>query len=284
MTPFAALPAHPTGLAIDTHAHVFTRDLPMADGRRYTPDHDARLADYLGHLNRHGLSHGVLIQPSFLGTDNSHMLDAIAQSGGRLRGVAVVDPYISAQHLEDMHAAGVRGIRLNLFGRDTPPLREPLWQGLLTQVNRLGWHVELHIPARRLHEAIPPLIAAQCRIVVDHFGRPDPTPRLGDPGFAYLLSQAPYEGLWVKLSAAYRLWPEQDVVSLGREAIHELLAVFSPNRLMWGSDWPHTEHRAHANYTSTHNALLALVDDAAIRHTIFADTPSALFGIEGDTP
>ena len=134
-----------------------------------------------------------------------------------------------------------------------------------------------------MHEAITPLIAANCRIVVDHFGRPDPVLGLQDPGFAYLLSPARYNRLWVKLSAPYRLWPVENTAAQDREATRQLLSAFPATRLMWGSDWPHTEHRDEANYLSAHNALHEWVADAAVRHTILADTPSALLGIEGDT-
>lgn len=89
-------------LGIDAHAHVFSKDLSLASGRRYSPDYDATVQAYLANLSEHGLSHGVLVQPSFLGTDNRFLLDALAQAPDRLRGVAVVDTDISRGALQHM--------------------------------------------------------------------------------------------------------------------------------------------------------------------------------------
>lgn len=273
-------PPHAPAIAVDTHAHVFQRGLPLKEGRRYTPDYDAPLASYLALLTQHGLSHGVLVQPSFLGTDNQFMLDALAAAQGRLRGVAVVEPGIDVQTLTQMHKAGVRGIRLNLFGLATPALMQAAWQTLLADINLLGWHVEVHMPAERLHEALGPLIASGCRVVVDHFGRPGAD--AGNPGWPYLLDQAGSGQVWVKLSAAYRVWPLEIRAAQASLAATELLAAFSAARLLWGSDWPHTENQHHAG--PVWDELAVWVPDLQTRNTILADTASALFGIEGDKP
>ncbi|ARP85272.1 amidohydrolase family protein [Bordetella genomosp. 9] len=264
-------------LAVDTHAHVFLRGLPMQDRRRYTPDHDATLDDYLGHLDRHGLTHGVLVQPSFLGTDNRFLLQALAQARGRLRGVVVIEPGISPEELRRLHQAGVRGIRLNLFGLPTPELAGAEWQSLLTALRALDWHVEVHAPAGRLRESLDVLIPSGCRVVVDHFGRPD---GVEDAGFHYLLQQASSGRIWVKLSAAYRIWPQDGRDAQARQAATRLLAAYGPERLLWGSDWPHTENQYHADYASAWRGLAAWVEDDRARRIILADTPSALFGIE----
>ena len=94
------MPPSVTGLAVDSHAHVFLQGLALADTRRHTPDYDAPLTQYLGLLDAHGLSHGVLVQPSFLGTDNSHLVQALRAAPARLRGVAVVDPAIDDAALQ----------------------------------------------------------------------------------------------------------------------------------------------------------------------------------------
>ena len=86
---------------IDTHAHVFHRELKLAPGRRYAPDYDAPLSLYLEQLDHNGMTNGVLVQPSFLGTDNSYLVDCLKQTNGRLRGIAVVDPTVSADELRD---------------------------------------------------------------------------------------------------------------------------------------------------------------------------------------
>ena len=109
--------------AIDGHAHVFRRDLKLSAGRRYARDCDAPLELYLEQLDQNDLSHGVLVQPSFLGTDNSCLVESLGRAGGRLRGVAVVEPTVAREELDRLARIGVVGIRLNLVGQ---PQRTPV--------------------------------------------------------------------------------------------------------------------------------------------------------------
>jgi len=278
------LPSPIPGAAVDTHAHVFHQGLALANTRRHTPDYDATLAEYLGLLDAHGLTHGVLVQPSFLGTDNSHLVEALRAAPARLRGVAVVAQDASESELQALADAGVVGIRLNLFGLDTPALQTPAWQVLLARVNALGWHVEVHLQAARLDGVLPALLATGCRIVVDHFGRPDSALGVLDAGFQYLLRQADSGRIWVKLAAPYRNWAAPACAAAGRLATQQLLDAYTPERLMWGSDWPHTEHRHLASYPAATQWLDAWIDDPAQRRTVLADTPLQLFQFQGDTP
>ncbi|CAB3815610.1 2-pyrone-4,6-dicarbaxylate hydrolase [Achromobacter mucicolens] len=278
------MPSPIPGAAVDTHAHVFHQGLALADTRRHTPDYDATLAEYLGLLDAHGMLHGVLVQPSFLGTDNSHLVQALRAAPARLRGVAVVALDITDTELQDLAGAGVVGIRLNLVGLDSPALQTPAWQSLLARVNALGWHVEIHLQAARLDGVMPALLAAGCRIVVDHFGRPDPALGVSDPGFQYLLRQADSGRVWVKLAAPYRNWAAAACAASGRLATQQLLDAYTPERLMWGSDWPHTEHRHLASYAAATQWLDAWIDDPAQRRAVLADTPLQLFQFKGDTP
>lgn len=260
--------------AVDSHAHVFVRGLPLAAQRRHAPDYDAPLADYLALLDTHGVSHAVLVQPSFLGTDNSFLLAALRAAPGRLRGVVVLDPRTDARALRALAAAGVCGLRLNLVGLPLPDLAQPGWQRLLAEVRALDWHVELHRPAHDLALAAQPVLAAGCRLVVDHFGLPGST-GLSD----WLLRAAAGGRTWVKLSAAYRNWPAASAhaPAAAATAAAQLLQAFGPERLVWGSDWPHTQHREVADYASTHAALAAWVPDPTARQRILADTPAELF-------
>ncbi len=278
------MPSPLPGAAVDTHAHVFHQGLALADTRRHTPDYDATLAEYLDLLDAHGMRHGVLVQPSFLGTDNSHLVQALRAAPARLRGVAVVAQDIADTELQDLAGAGVVGIRLNLVGLDSPALQTPAWQSLLARVNALGWHVEIHLQAARLDGVMPALLAADCRIVVDHFGRPDPAFGVSDPGFQYLLRQADSGRVWVKLAAPYRNWGAAACAASGRLATQQLLDAYTPERLMWGSDWPHTEHRHLASYAAATQWLDAWIDDPAQRRAVLADTPLQLFQFKGDAP
>lgn len=257
--------------AIDSHAHVFVRGLPLALQRRHAPDYDATLADYLALLDAHGVSHAVLVQPSFLGTDNGFLLHALRAAPQRLRGVAVVAPDIGDAALQALADGGVGGIRLNLVGLPLPDLAQPDWQRLLARVRALDWHVEVHRHAQDLALAAQPVLDAGCKLVVDHFGLP------GEAGLSGWLLQAAATGrTWVKLSAAYRNWPGASGPQ-ARATAQQLLQAFGPARLLWGSDWPHTQHRDHIDYAAAHAALADWVPDAAARQTILAETPAALF-------
>ena len=267
----------PAITAVDTHAHVFSRDAAFAGKRRYTPATDATLADYLAMLDRTGSSHGVLIQPSFLGVDNATMLAAIAAAPERLRGVAVVEPTLPFGELAALDARGIVGVRLNLIGESDPPLGTAPWQRHLRDVARLGWHVEIQAEASRLSGVLPPLLAAGVSVVVDHFGRLDPRLGVGDPGFESLCSLGSQGPVFVKLSGPYRLGAGDLGERNAADAAARLLAAFGPHRLLWGSDWPHTQFEASTDTSAMRARLDAWVPDAAARDIVLARTPARLF-------
>ena len=263
--------------AIDSHAHVFTQGLPLAAVRRHAPDHDATLAPYLGLLDAHGVSHGLLVQPSFLGTNNDFLLGALRACPWRLRGVAVVDPEVDEAMLQAMADGGICGIRLNLVGLPLPDLAQPAWQHLFARVRALDWHVELHRESRDLAQAAQPVLDAGCKLVVDHFGRPGTQPTAADAGFNWLLTAADTGQVWVKLSAAYRNWLPAAAGPAAHDAAQALLKAFGAGRLLWGSDWPHTQHRETTCFEAAHAALSDWVHDANARRRILVDTPAQLF-------
>jgi predicted TIM-barrel fold metal-dependent hydrolase len=273
-----AAEAESPGIAsVDTHAHVFTRSLTLAGERRYAPDYDASIAEYLAMLDRNGMARGVLIQPSFLGTDNGYMVSALRQAPERLRGIAVLAPEAEAGTMRALAEAGVVGLRLNLIGRPDPDFGAPVWQGHLARVKDLGWQIEVQAEARRLGRLLPPLIAAGVPVVVDHFGRIDPALGIADPGFAQLLSFGDGGGVWVKLSGAYRIGSGEVGRQTARAAAERLRASFGARRLLWGSDWPHTQFETQASPADALRDLGAWVPDAAERRIVLGDTPAKLF-------
>ncbi|TQK11330.1 putative TIM-barrel fold metal-dependent hydrolase [Herbaspirillum sp. SJZ107] len=270
---------HPSMAAIDTHAHIFQRGLKLANVRRYAPDHDALLADYIGMLDRQGIARGVLVQPSFLGTDNSYLLAGLKLLPGRLRGIAVVGPDATPAALGAMQAAGIAGIRLNLVGNAAvPDFADGRWRALLRQVADLGWQVEVHREAGRLPAVLQPLLDAGVKVVVDHFGRPDPALGVDDPGFRFLLDAASTRRVWIKLSGAYRNGAGGRGQQIALDAIPLLRHAFGMERLLWGSDWPHTQFENQADYGSARQALDTWLPDPDERRIVLADTPKALFG------
>ena len=248
----------------DGHAHVFAPDLNFVSPRRYTPAYVASVEQYLALLDAHGLDAGLLTQPSFLGTDNSHMLAAVAKAPERLRAVVVVDPAIDDRALDTLGAQGAVGVRLNLEGRELPDLRAGSWPGLFERVRSRNWHVEFHRRAGDLPGLVEPLIEAGLRVCVDHFGRPDPALGAADPGFRSLLGMASSGQVWVKVSAAYRTGGVQRGEALAPTLLAELLAAFGSARLIWASDWPHTQYESLVSYGSCFDALSSWLQGRAL--------------------
>jgi predicted TIM-barrel fold metal-dependent hydrolase len=263
--------------SVDSHAHIFDLNQPMLDERRYTPPRDAALAQYLAMLDANGIARGVLVQPSFLGTDNSFMVQALREHPQRLRGIAVVEPGISDAALDSLATAGVSGIRLNLVGRPLEDFGGHRWRALFASLASRNWQVEIHRQAADLARVIPALLAAGAqKIVVDHFGRPDPILGIDDPGFRYLLTLGGSRRVWVKLSGAYRNGERGDAIA--RDAVPLLRQSFGLERLVWGSDWPHNQFEERVTYAATRAQLDAWLPDAAERRVVLCNSPAELFG------
>ncbi len=267
-----------TIMAIDCHAHVFLRTLPMPDRRRAPSGYDAPPEDYLRVLAANKMTHGVLVQPSFLGTDNSYLLAALRQYPDKFKGIAVIDPSITVTQLDELQQAGVAGIRLNLIGLPTPDFQSPSWKQLLQEIRQRQWQIEVHQIAAELKPVVEPLLSADIRVVVDHFGRPDAKLGVEDPGFQYLLTMASTRRLWVKLSAAYRNGANGRGEAVAKEAIPLLRQHFGLDRLIWGSDWPHTLFESSIHYADQRQLLNQWVADAQEQRVILQDTPAKLFG------
>jgi len=268
------------GATVDTHAHVFTTALRLAPGHRHAPQYDATPGQYLALLDAHGIAHGVLTAPSFLGTDNTHLLDALTAARGRLRGTVIVDPSIARQALEDYASRGAIGIRLNLYRRadgDVPDLSSAQYRTLFTRCAELGWHVEIYGEGPRLARWLPQILETGVSVVVDHFGSPDPELGTACAGFRYVLSAFDSGRLWVKLSAPYRVGgPER-----ARIYAAALLGAGGSRRLVWGSDWPWTQNEAGRSYAQCLDWLADWVPDAAQRREILGATALSLFKFIG---
>lgn len=261
---------------VDTHAHIFKTGLPLAAGHRHAPQYDATLDRYLGLLDAHGMTYGVLTAPSFFGTDNSYLLAGLDAAQGRVRGTVIVDPLMSRAGLEEMAARGAVGVRLNLFRkseRDVPDLASPAYRALFAECAALDWHVEIYAEGPRLAKWLPQIMETGVRVVVDHFGSPDPEAQVDCPGFRTILAGFATGRLWVKLSAPYRVGE-----ALAPVYARRLLAEGGPHRLVWGSDWPWTQNEAGRSYGRCLEWLEEWIPDPAARETILGETPLELFG------
>ncbi len=264
------------GIVVDTHAHIFNTALPLAPGHRHAPGYDATLPQYLALLDAHAVTHGVLTAPSFLGSDNRHLLAGLAAARGRLRGTVIVEPDVSLEALRTFATAGVVGIRLNLFRRpdsDVPDLSSGAYQALFDRCTALDWHVEIYGEGPRLAKWLPPLLGSGVKVVVDHFASPDSSLGARCPGFRYALSAFDTGRLWVKLSAPYRVGgPERARLYAGA-----LLSAGGPRRLVWGSDWPWTQNEEGRTYRACLDWLVEWVPDEAQRAEILGPTAASLF-------
>ena len=261
---------------IDAHAHVFTRGLKLSIAARYAPDYDASWQTLLALAEKNGVGRAVILQPSFLGYDNSYLFSALRAEPGRLRGVPWISPSVetTADDWEEMTRIGVKGLRFPIFGLPNP--QWSAYRDMLAEALKRDWPIHLHVEGKRLPDMLPMLLDDGHKVVIPHFGMFDR--KLGplrDPGFELLLQKASTGRIWVVLSGAYRVGLER-----ARPAGPLLLSSFGPDRLMWGSDWPHidTDLDRVTTYSKTLQLLEELVPDAATRQKILVDTPARLYG------
>lgn len=264
-------------MAIDSHAHVFLRNLPMPDRRRAPSGYDAPPEDYLRILEANSMTHGVLVQPSFLGIDNSYLMESLRKFPDRFRGIAVVAPTVSSLQLDTMQHAGVVGIRLNLVGLPTPDFSSTAWQQLFKELLARNWLVEVHQVGRELKLTVDTLLSAGLNVVVDHFGRPDPKLGVDDPGFQYLLTLGSTQRVWIKISGAYRNGPNGRGLEVAKAAMPLLKQHFGINQLLWGSDWPHTLFEKTVTYADQRRIVEELLPDINDRQIVLNNVPAKLF-------
>jgi predicted TIM-barrel fold metal-dependent hydrolase len=253
---------------VDTHFHVFHAGVAL-DGARYVPQYTAALQDWQALAQGVGVTRGVWVQPSFLGTDNSLMVSALEAHPDTLRGVAVVAADIHPDELKALHASGVRGIRLNLAGieHNIPEWTraEHVWQCL----HHLGWHLEVHTDQGALPKVLAQL-PTDMPLVVDHMAKPNDA-KARDATVQALAQRAQQVPTHIKLSGEYRLGGV-DAASLAHIWLHEL----GPQALLWGSDWPCTNHERLANYAGLFASLEAWVD-AAHMETVLSHNPQRIY-------
>jgi predicted TIM-barrel fold metal-dependent hydrolase len=265
--------------AVDCHAHVMRRDLPLAPDRHSGPKRDVSVEEFLATMDAHGVSHGVLTAPSFYGTDNSLLLASLATAPERLRGTAIVAPDASTESLEAMDRAGIVGIRLNWFRRDhLDDVQSPAYRGLFDRVRALDWQVEIYLEGAKLASVLPAIRHQGAKVVVDHFGSPDPEKRLACPGFQAVLRGVKSGDTFVKLSAPYRLGGADP-----QPYVDALLDAGGPQQLVWATDWPFVGFEEKITYAQCVGWIEAWIPDDATRRTVLAETPARLFRFEEKT-
>jgi predicted TIM-barrel fold metal-dependent hydrolase len=259
--------------SVDSHFHVFQARLAVPEAR-YSPSYAAPLSNWQSVAREVGVTHGVLVQTSFMATDNGYLVKHLQQNPDTLRGVAVVAHTAVFGQLADLNTQGVRGIRINLAGQSHDmaawQAAKPLWDAVL----QLGWHVELHTDTG----ALPAVLAAvplDVPVVIDHFGRPA-NASLQDDTIRAVQSRvvAASAQVYIKLSAAYRLQADINPNALAGLWLGEL----GENALLWGSDWPCTNFETKADYTALYGELQDwLKNDFVAIHAARSANPIRLY-------
>jgi predicted TIM-barrel fold metal-dependent hydrolase len=275
--------ATPLAAAVDAHFHVIAPqdEYPQHPERSYTPA-PAPLQRWRDTLAPLGVARGVVVQPSFYGTDNRVLLRALAEGGGDLVGIAAVGPQASDAELAALVSAGVRGVRMAHVDPNDPRRMGGfvmLADALPTLAPRLkahGLHLQLLTDSRLLPDIAPALRAAGVPVVLDHMGRAPAALGAGHVGIAAMCALLEEGWLWVKLSGAANISQLPGWDDAG--AVHRRLLAANPERLLWGSDWPHTRsHGAAVRTADLWQRFLDWTPDEADRHRLLHGNPGLLY-------
>jgi predicted TIM-barrel fold metal-dependent hydrolase len=267
--------------ACDCHAHILgpAARHAYAPERVYTPP-DCLAPDYRAMLAVLGLQRAVLVQPSVYGTDNTVMLQALREAGPAFRGVAVVDGGVGDAELESLHAAGVRGVRINVVdvkeGRGALPVER--LRALARRIARFGWHLELLVHVDEFANLDRDLAHLPVDVVLGHLGYMRSDKGIDSPGFQALLRLLKGGRAWVKLTGPYRIstlaMPHPDVVPFSRAVLET-----APGQVVWGSDWPHVMVKgAMPNDGDLADLLLDWIPDEGLRRRVLVENPARLYG------
>lgn len=282
----------PASGACDCHVHVVgsMHDYPMVPERHYTPG-PAPVADLQEHLTRNGLQRTVIIQPSFYGTDNSCMLQALHDLQGAGRGIAVLDASASDADLRVLHSQGIRGLRLNVESSatgDTQAVSVALhyWA---ERIAALGWHLQIYASLDALQAMQATLQTVRVPIVLDHFAMVQDNTLADDTRYQAVLHLVQTGRAYVKLSAPYRIQSTETPKAEAVARIAQRYVQANPERVLWGSDWPHTHresgksaHEVSAYRSVGRETLLgglhAWLPSEALRQRVLVDNPAQLYG------
>jgi predicted TIM-barrel fold metal-dependent hydrolase len=278
--------------ACDCHTHIFgdPDKFPFAAGRVYTPEPASPAEMAALHKSLH-IQRVVIVTPSVYGTDNAATLYGIKARGADARGVAVIDDKTPESELDAMHKAGIRGIRINLAtgGISDPAIARQRLHAAVERVKGRGWHVQIYSDLKVIAAIKDQCAASPALLVFDHFAGAAAALGPGQPGFADVLDLVRSGKAYVKISGAYRAskaTPDyRDVIPLAKALI-----AANPDRIVWGTDWPHPNSVTPPGKKPTDiNPLLQIDDgrllnllpvwapDAAVRQKILVANPARLY-------
>ncbi|HEY8357668.1 MAG TPA: amidohydrolase family protein [Ramlibacter sp.] len=265
---------------VDCHAHVFgpSAQFPFSPEASYTPE-DCTVADYQALLAALGIDRCVIVHGGAHGTDNRVTLAALRTLGARARGVAVIRPGLGAQAIEALHAGGMRGCRISSVVRGGARFDD--LEALAEETHPLGWHLLMHLHrSDELVTLAPRLRAIANPFVLDHLGHVLGTEGTASAGFRTLMELLETDRCWIKLASLYRSsaqpYPHEDMLPM----IHAVVRA-RPDRVIWGTNWPHPIYRGPMPNDAGLVDLLPLwIPDEATRRQVLVDNPARLYGFD----
>jgi predicted TIM-barrel fold metal-dependent hydrolase len=266
--------------ACDSHHHIYDPRFPYQPNAVLKPPY-ATVADYRALQKKIGTSRNVMVQPSTYGTDNSCLLDVLAQMGGNARAVCVVNSSVTDGELKKLHAAGTRGVRVQ-FGLGNPVAADEVGP-LAKRIAALGWHIQTNMAGEQLVAMEALLLGLPCPVIIDHLGRATDTVSAHYNTVRKLLDSG--HG-WVKLSGAYLYGGGTAPNYAGASEAAKGYIKTAPERCVWGSDWPHPDATRKLNPVAMPddvtliNLLPQWAPDAKLRHRILVENPEKFYGFD----
>jgi 2-pyrone-4,6-dicarboxylate lactonase len=266
-------------LACDSHFHVFGphKTFPYAPDRTFTPA-DAPKEDLFRLHAFLGFERGVFVQSSCHGHDHAALVDLLAAGNGRYRGVALLTPAMSEAEVDRLDEAGVRGVRLHFhFPHLGAPMPREDMRKVIALAEPYGWHIAMHLGGHGVVDHYEFITSIEAPVVIDHMARIDVGEGLNGKAFSVLRRLLDRGNIWVKLSGADRItkqsYPYADAMPFARA-----LAAHAPERVVWGTDWPHPNHKAVPNDGDLVDLIADIAPDEKTRQRMLVDNPAKLFG------
>ncbi|MET0963631.1 MAG: amidohydrolase family protein [Noviherbaspirillum sp.] len=265
--------------ACDSHLHIIDPRFPTAHGVTALPG--ATIEDYRLLQRRIGTTRAVIVQAKAHGTDHGCLLDAIARLGGQGRGIGVVHPAVADAELRRLDQGGIRGLRFSVWNPADTVTTIAMIEPLAGRISDFGWHVQIHMSADQIVEQAAMLERLPCPVVIDHMGRLPPAQGTGHPAFTAVRRLVDKGNTWVKVSGAYlntAVGPPaySDAVAVARSWI-----MAAPERVVWGSDWPHTtETRIKPDDALLLDLLAQAAPDRTALSRILVANPAQLYGFD----
>jgi len=271
----------PPAGAVDAHCHIFGPEeiFPYSPQRKYTPCTGSK-NDLFALRDTLGFSRNVIVQASCHGTDNSALIDGLTTAGDKARGIAVVDDTISTEALQTMHTAGIRGVRFNFVRRLVDPKPYDYYERIVEKIVPLGWHIIVYIEAADFADQIPFLQTLPLTIVFDHMARPNVVKGIDHTDFKQFVDLMHNDKYWTKVSCPERLTKQAGNHTNYSDVLPYMKTLVDtfPDRVLWGTDWPHPNMKSHMPDDGQLVELIPLIADTPEKQQkLLVDNPMRLY-------